>query len=116
MKLYYYPNCSSCRKAIKFLDALGQKPQMINIAEQAPDLVELKTMLAAYDGQIRKLFNTSGGVYRELNLKDKLPSMSEADALALLSDNGMLVKRPFLLFADTGLVGFKEELWQTALT
>lgn len=70
-------------------------------------------MLKIYDGDIRKLFNTSGGDYKEMNLKDKLPKMSEAKAIDLLSKNGNLVKRPFLLVGNTGTVGFKEEDWKT---
>jgi len=68
-------------------------------------------MLDSYDGDIRKLFNTSGVQYRELNMKEKLPTMSAADAIQLLSGNGKLIKRPFLLNGDKGIVAFKQELW-----
>lgn len=68
-------------------------------------------MLDSYDGDIRKLFNTSGVQYRELNMKEKLPNMSAADAIQLLSGNGKLIKRPFLLNGDKGIVAFKQELW-----
>jgi len=111
MKLYQYPNCSSCRKAIKFLNENGLSYESIDITRQPPSKAELKTMLAAYDGEIVKLFNTSGLQYRELNMKDKLPDMSLKDAIDLLSGNGKLIKRPFLLNAGSGIVGFKEQLW-----
>lgn len=116
MKLYQYPNCSTCRKAIKFLDAAGQQYESINITEQPPSVAELKTMLEHYNSNIRKLFNTSGMQYRELNLKEALPNMTQEQAIELLSGNGKLVKRPFLLGANGGVVGFKEEVWQQLLT
>ena len=69
-------------------------------------------MLESYDGEIKKLFNTSGVQYRELNMKEKLPTMNTDEAIELLSQNGKLIKRPFLLKDGKGIVGFKEELWQ----
>ena len=72
-------------------------------------------MLGYMDGNVRKLFNTSGLQYRELKLKDKLPHMSDEDAIGLLATNGMLVKRPFLLTGNGGTVGFKEEVWRELL-
>ena len=89
----------------------------IPIRETPPTLGELETMLAAYDGNIRRLFNTSGMDYRSLKLKDKLPEMTEAASLALLTQNGNLVKRPFLLGEGNGtnLVGFKEDDWTSSL-
>jgi arsenate reductase len=112
MKFYQYPKCSTCRKAAKYLDSKGVQFESIEITEQPPSQDELLQMLANYDGNIRKLFNTSGLVYRELNLKESLPSMSEQDAIKLLSENGKLIKRPFLLLENgKGLVGFKESDW-----
>ena len=111
MKFYQYPNCSTCRKAAKFLAEQGAEFTSINITEQPPSKTELKKMLASYDGDIRKLFNTSGVQYRELKLKDKLPSMTSAQAIDLLAGNGKLIKRPFLLNGEQGIVGFKQELW-----
>jgi len=115
MKLYQYPKCSSCRKAVKFLEQRGIEIQTLNIAEQAPSKTELKTMLAAYLGDLRKLFNTSGGLYRELKLKDKMATITESEAFDLLTSNGMLVKRPFLLHKHGALVGFNESQWQALL-
>jgi len=111
MKLYQYPNCSTCRKAIKYLDAKGFQFESIDITVQPPTKAELATMLSSYSGDIRKLFNTSGLQYRELNMKEKLPGMSNDEAIELLSGNGKLIKRPFLLKGDKGIVAFKEELW-----
>jgi len=116
MKIYHYPNCSSCRKAIKFVDAAGLNAELIDISVQAPSLAELKVMLTSYDGNLRKLFNTSGQMYRQMGLKDTLATMPEQEALTLLADNGMLVKRPFLLTpSGEGRVGFKLEEWQALL-
>lgn len=115
MKLYQYPNCSTCRKAIKFLKDNDVAFDSINITEQPPTLAELQFMLEQQDGNIRKLFNTSGMQYRELNMKEKLPQMSDAEALELLADNGKLIKRPFLLTNDVGLVGFKQPVWEELL-
>ena len=85
----------------------------MDISQSPPSAAELKQMLASYEGDRRKLFNTSGMQYRELQLKDKLPQMSDAEAIELLSANGMLIKRPFLLDGSgQGLVGFKEDLWE----
>ena len=116
MKLYQYPNCSTCRKAIKLLNEQGVEFKSINITEKPPAKTELKAMLASYDGEIRKLFNTSGVQYRDLNMKEKLPTMSAKDAIDLLAGNGKLIKRPFLLNLDKqGIVGFKEADWLTFL-
>jgi len=112
MKLYQYPKCSTCRKAVKFLTEKSIDFTSIDITEQPPTVDELNAMLASYDGEIRKLFNTSGVQYRELNMKEKLPTMSAEQAVELLSGNGKLIKRPFLLNdSGQGIVGFKEADW-----
>ena len=111
MKLYQYPNCSTCRKAVKYLNQQGLQYESIDITKQPPTKAELNTMLASYQGDIRKLFNTSGMQYRELNMKEVLPTMSSGEAIDLLSGNGKLIKRPFLIDTDKGIVAFKEELW-----
>lgn len=116
MKLYHYPNCSTCRKAIKYLQDRSVKFTLINIVEQPPTMTELKDMVTHYDGQHRKLFNTSGVQYRELNLKEKLPELSQEEALELLASDGKLIKRPFLIKnKKQGLVGFKLDQWQDLL-
>lgn len=111
MKLYHYPKCSTCRKAIKFLMDKDIHPESIDISEQQPSMLELQQMLLA-QGDIKKLFNTSGMQYRELDMKNKLPTMTDEDALLLLSKNGMLIKRPFLIGTDIALLGYKDAIWQ----
>jgi arsenate reductase (glutaredoxin) len=112
-RVYQYSKCSTCVKAMQFLKAKKIDFESIEITEQPPSVSELKQMLKIYDGDLKKLFNTSGIQYRELDLAKKLPTMSESEALKLLSTNGKLVKRPFLLVGDKGLVGFREEAWKT---
>ena len=116
MKLYQYPKCSTCRKAEKFLRQQEVAFTSIDISQQPPTKAELNAMLTSYNGDIRKLFNTSGVQYRELKMKDRLPLMTASQAIELLAANGKLIKRPFLL-NDTkqGIVGFKEEGWQQFL-
>lgn len=111
MKLYQYPKCSTCRKAVKFLNERGIEFDSIDITEQPPTVAELQLMLNRYSGDIRKLFNTSGVQYRELKIKDQIEAMSADQAISLLSGNGKLIKRPFLLNGDQGIVAFKEDLW-----
>ena len=111
LKFYAYKNCDTCRKARKYLDGKKVEYELIPIREQPPTKAELETMLSNHGGNIRKLFNTSGGDYKALNMKEKLPNMTDAEAINLLSKNGNLVKRPFALKAKTGVVGFNESAW-----
>ena len=116
MKYYFHPRCGTCKKSSSFLDKHGLEPKEIDITAKAPSKTELKKMLKVYVGNIPRLFNTSGMQYRELGIKDKLDKgMKESEAIDLLSQNGMLVKRPFVLFKEGGLVGFKEDEWKAAL-
>lgn len=115
IKVYAYKNCGTCQKASKWLNARGIAFKEIPIRETPPTVAELKKMLKALDGDIRKLFNTSGTDYKALNMKEKLPAMSEAEAIALLASNGNLVKRPFVLGDGVATVGFKEETWAELL-
>ena len=115
MKIYTYKNCGSCKKATKWLVAQGIDYDERPIRETPPSESELKQMLDFQDGDLRKLFNTAGGDYRELDMKLKLPQMSQAEALKLLAGRGNLVKRPFALGDSVGLVGFKEDLWLDTL-
>lgn len=116
MKVYTYKNCSTCKRAIAWLNAAGLNYQELPIRETPPSVAELKQMLGYVDGKLRKLFNTAGGDYRELNMKEKLPQLSEAEALQLLAGRGNLVKRPFLLGKDFGCVGFKPEQWEQVVS
>lgn len=114
VKIYTLAQCSTCRDATKWLRARGVAFDEHAIRETPPTLSELRTMLAAHAGNIRKLFNSSGIEYRAQKLADKLPAMSETDQLKLLAGNGSLVKRPFLLGASVALVGFDPEKWSAA--
>lgn len=115
LRVYLYTNCGTCRKAIRYLDKRGIAYEGIPIRETPPSPSELRRMLDAYDGDIRRLFNTSGSDYKTLHMKDRLPSMPENEALALLHSNGNLVKRPFVLGQHVALVGFRESEWDAAL-
>ncbi len=115
LKLYAYANCSTCKNAVKFLEKKKIAFELIPIVEKPPSLAELKKMLVVYEGKIGKLFNTSGLVYREMGLGEKLKSMTESEALALLAKNGKLVKRPFAIAGEKAIVGFKESEWKTFL-
>ncbi len=110
LRFYAYKGCDGCRKARKWLTGNGIEFTEIAIRETPPTLAELRQALKQ-TGNIRSLFNTSGVDYRQLGMKDKLPEMSDDDALQVLSGNGNLVKRPFLTGNDVSLVGFKENLW-----
>ena len=112
MKLYTYANCDTCRKAVKWLREKGIEFSEIPIRDHPPAQAELGRMLKACGGDLRRLFNTSGLDYRSMGIKDRLPAMSEAEALALLAGNGNLIKRPFLIDGERGLVGFKPEEWE----
>lgn len=117
VKVYGYKGCSTCRKAYAFLVKKGVAFDEVDITEKAPTGSELKGMLAAVDGNVKKLFNTSGQVYREMKLGATLPELSEKEALALLAKNGRLVKRPFLIVdGEPAAVGFDEAAWKKALT
>lgn len=116
MKIFTYKNCSTCKKATKWLSENGISYQEVAIRETPPSVMELQAMLSHQNGELRKLFNTAGGDYRELNMKDILPSLGETAALELLAGRGNLVKRPFLLGEGLGLVGFKEAEWAQAIS
>jgi arsenate reductase len=116
LTVYTYANCDSCRRAVKWLRAHGLEFMEKPIRETPPGPAELRAMLKAQHGELRKLFNTAGADYRAAGLGAKLPALTEAAALGLLAGNGNLVKRPFLLRADgVGLVGFNEAAWAAAL-
>ncbi|MDD6390240.1 MAG: arsenate reductase family protein [Firmicutes bacterium] len=110
-----YPKCTTCRKAKKWLDDNSIEYEERSIAEDNPTYEELKRWYAQSGLDLRKFFNTSGKLYREMNLKDKLADMTEEEQLRLLSSDGMLVKRPIAVKEDTVLVGFKETEWAEKL-
>lgn len=107
-----YPKCTTCQKAKRFLDENGLKYDERNIKEQNPTIDELKDWHKVSGLPLKKFFNTSGMLYRSIELAKKLPSMSEDEQLALLASDGMLVKRPILVTDNTVLVGFKESEWE----
>ena len=113
MRFYGYQKCSTCRDAMKWLDAQDVACTFVPIIETPPTIVELEAALAA-GFTVRKLFNTSGVQYRELKMKDKLPAMREAEALRTLAGNGYLVKRPFVIGGGQVTVGFKPDLFAAA--
>ena len=115
LKIYTYSNCETCRRAVKWLRTRAIKFDERAIRETPPSMAELRTMLAAQGGEVRRLFNTAGRDYRERKLGEKLPGLSAAAALALLAANGNLVKRPFLIGGDVAMVGFNEAAWTKAL-
>lgn len=115
LTIYTYQKCGTCREALKWLDTRGISYQVKAIRETPPTVAELETMLAAQGGELRRIFNTSGIDYRELGMKDKLPEMSQQEALKLLATNGNLVKRPFVSGCGKALVGFKETVWLEVL-
>lgn len=107
-----YPLCGTCRKAKKWLEENGIAYNNRLIVEENPTKEELKRWIPKSGLPIRKFFNTSGVVYKELKLKDKLPNMTEDEQIELLASNGKLVKRPLMVSEDTVLVGFKPEEWE----
>jgi len=113
--VYTYAKCSTCRNAIAWLNEQGIRFEERPIYTQPPTRTELERMLKLQDGELRRLFNTSGIEYRARNLKDKLPTLCTEEALSLLAGEGRLVKRPFLLSDKHGLLGFRKEAWAAAL-
>jgi len=113
--LITYPKCSTCQKAKKYLDAHGIAYEERHIIEETPSALELQEWMKLADFPLTKLWNTSGKVYRSLQLKTRIPTMSEAETYRLLASNGMLIKRPLLVGRDCFLVGFHETQWQNAL-
>ena len=110
-----YPPCSTCQKAKKWLDAQGVSYADRHIKEENPSYEELKQWHQRSGLPLKKFFNTSGLLYKSLNLKEKLPAMSEEEQLRLLATDGMLVKRPILI-TDRGITtGFREDTWQELL-
>lgn len=110
-----YPKCSTCQKAKKWLEGYHIDYSERHIVEDNPTYEELKDWFDKSGLPLKRFFNTSGMLYKEMKLKDKLPDMSEEEQLNLLSTNGMLVKRPIIVDGDTVLTGFKEAEWEEKL-
>ena len=115
LKVYCYSRCSTCRKALKWLDENGIRHEVIDIKADHPDEEALRKYYTMSGLPLKRFFNTSGIPYREMGLSKKLPDMSEDEQLALLATDGMLVKRPLLVGEDFVLTGFKEDEWADRL-
>ena len=115
MQFICYSKCTTCQKAKKWLDEKNIRYQERAIKTENPGYEELKDWLAVSGLPVKRFFNTSGLLYKEMNLKDRLPQMSEDEQLRLLASDGMLVKRPLLIGGDWVLVGFKETEWSEKL-
>ena len=111
MLLICYPKCTTCQKAKKWLESQGIAYTERNIAEENPTYAELKEWYKKSGLTLKRFFNTSGLLYKSMQLKDKLPEMSEEEQLKLLATDGMLVKRPLVVDGDNVLTGFKEAEW-----
>ena len=110
-----YARCTTCKKAKAWLDGNNIEYTERPIKEENPTYDELKLWYEKSGLPLKKFFNTSGNLYKEMNLKDRLPSMTEEEQLRLLSTDGMLVKRPLLIGGDMVLVGFRQQDWENAL-
>ena len=117
MKIQFicYPKCTTCQKAQKWLDEKGVEYEIRHIKDNSPSYAELKKWYNESDYELKRFFNTSGLLYKEMDLKTKLLAMTEEEKIRLLSTDGMLVKRPLLVSDDFVLVGFKEKEWEEKL-
>lgn len=115
MLFVQYPKCTTCKKAEKWLKETGAVYESRHIKEENPTAEELKAWIEKSGLPVRKFFNTSGQLYKELGLKDRLGSMTEEEMISLLATDGMLVKRPLLIGGDTVCVGFREAEWEKAV-
>lgn len=118
IQFFGYPKCSTCNKASKWLKDNGVDFEKNNIVEIPPSIELIKEILTTTNTQLNKLFNTSGTMYRELELKDKLPQMTQEEQMGILVSNGMLIKRPFVYDGKQLTLGFKEneyeEVWKSS--
>ena len=110
-----YPKCTTCKRAKAWLDEAGFEYTDRNIKDENPTIDELREWYAKSGLPLKRFFNTSGMLYKQMSLKDKLPQMSEEEQLELLSTDGMLVKRPIIINDDTILVGFRQDEWEQKL-
>ncbi len=110
-----YPKCSTCKNAKKWLDENKVDYIQRNIVEECPTYEELKEWIDKSNLPIKKFFNTSGNLYKEMNLKEKLESLNSDEQIRLLSTNGMLIKRPLLISNNKILVGFKVKEWENII-
>ena len=114
-KVYCYPRCTTCKKAVKWLEENGIEYEYKHIVEETPSKEEIKKYYEKSGLPLKKFFNTSGNVYKQMNLKEKLAEMSEDEQFELLASNGMVLKRPLFVGKDFVLIGFKEAEWAEKL-
>ena len=114
-RVYHYPNCSTCKKALKWLAAHGVEVELIDIVKKPPSKAELREALKTAGVPLRKLFNTSGASYRDGGFGARLPTMTEAEAIDALAQDGKLIKRPLLLGKGVALLGFDEAAYSEHL-
>ncbi|MCM3295144.1 arsenate reductase family protein [Staphylococcus capitis] len=112
IKFYQYSNCTTCKKAAKFLNEYGVSYEPIDIVQHTPTKKEFEDIIEKTGVEVNKLFNTHGAKYRELNLKDKLKDMSDDEKLDLLVSDGMLIKRPLAISGEKITLGFKEDQYK----
>ncbi|MNW50724.1 Regulatory protein MgsR [compost metagenome] len=110
--VYQYPKCGTCRSAVKWLNGQGHTLDLRNIKEAPPAVSELSQIVDNSGLELKKFFNTSGEVYKELGLKDKLQELSRQEQIELLSSNGMLIKRPIVTDGSKVTVGYKAEVYE----
>lgn len=115
LKVYCYSKCTTCKKALKWLDEHGVAYELLDIKTDHPDEDALRKYHAMSGLPLKRFFNTSGQIYRDMELSKKLPAMSDDEQFALLATDGMIVKRPLLVGADFVLTGFKEAEWEEKL-
>jgi arsenate reductase len=115
IEVFHYPKCSTCRKALKWLDEHGVTHTRIDIVEHPPSVAKLEQAMKLGGIELRKLFNTSGQSYRGGDWKDKLATIAKADALAALAADGKLIKRPLVIARDFALIGFDASAWAKKL-
>lgn len=115
VKIYQYPGCSTCKKALAWLRAKGIAFEAIDIVQQPPTKAELERAAKLAAAPIKKLFNVAGESYRAGDFKTKLPAMTDAQAFAALAADGKLIKRPLVIDKDLALIGFDEPAWAEAL-
>lgn len=116
LKVYVYKNCDTCRKALKYLDQRDIPYESHPIVDTPPSPAEIRQVVSKMAGGLPKVFNTSGQLYRSLNMKEKLKTMAEDELVGMLHEHGKLIKRPFVVGSEFATVGFKAEVWDQELT
>ena len=114
LTVYHYPKCSTCRRALKWLEQRAITHEQVDIVDRPPSKAVLEKALAAQGGTLRALFNTSGQSYRDGNFKERLPTLRTDEALELLAADGKLIKRPLAISQHLALAGFDETAWEKA--